>query len=213
MPGASAADREGLLAIAQVDGPRPHAAEPLLIELQAGQIVARRVAGRAESDVSRGHAVLVAARLAINPRRPTETHGRRQFAGPDPAGLPLLGPPVAIAILPVEQGLAPGFRLEYQKTPGHHQGAVFEGVTTSPFGMGLGFLEIPEHLLKRSRERRSALGLGGDDAAAAPAAAATPATTAAAAPAAAAPAAPAGRAAAPAAPAAPKPKPDSVVVA
>jgi hypothetical protein len=74
--------------------------------------------------------------------------------------------------------------------------------------------EIPEHLLNRSRERRAALGLGGDEAGSAPApAAATPATTAAATPAAAAPAAPAGRAAAPAAPAAPKPKPDSVVVA
>jgi len=76
--------------------------------------------------------------------------------------------------------------------------------------------EIPEHLLKRSRERRAALGLGGDDAGSstgdAAAAAATPATTTpAAAPAA--PAAPSGRAAAPAAPAAPKPKPDSPVVA
>ena len=74
--------------------------------------------------------------------------------------------------------------------------------------------EIPEHLLKRSRERRSALGLGGDDAGAAPAASATPATTASAAPAAAAaPAAPAGRAAAAAPAAPPKPKPDSPVVA
>jgi hypothetical protein len=78
--------------------------------------------------------------------------------------------------------------------------------------------EIPEHLLKRSRERRAALGLGGDDAGTtpAPSESTTPATTAAAAPAAAAPAAPAapaGRAAAPAAPAAPKPKPDSPVVA
>jgi hypothetical protein len=59
--------------------------------------------------------------------------------------------------------------------------------------------EIPEHLLKRSRERRAALGLGGGDAGAgggddaAPAAtpaASTPATTSAAAPAPAAPAAP-----------------------
>lgn len=78
--------------------------------------------------------------------------------------------------------------------------------------------EIPEHLLKRSRDRRSALGLGGGegdaggDAAATPAApAATPATTAAAAPAA--PAAPAGRKAAAAPAAAPPPKPDSPVVA
>lgn len=78
--------------------------------------------------------------------------------------------------------------------------------------------EIPEHLLKRSRDRRSALGLGGGegdvggDAAATPAApAATPAT--AAAPAAATPAAPAGRKAAAAPAAAPPPKPDSPVVA
>jgi hypothetical protein len=78
--------------------------------------------------------------------------------------------------------------------------------------------EIPEHLLKRSRERRAALGLGGDDSAAtgdsgeAAPAASTPATTAEAAPAAA-PSGPAGRrgAAAPAAP--PPPKPDSPVVA
>ena len=75
--------------------------------------------------------------------------------------------------------------------------------------------EIPEHLLKRSRERRSALGLGGDDAGsdsgdAAPASSA-PAKVESAAPAA--PAAPAGRAAA-AAPAAPSPpKPDIPVVA
>lgn len=75
--------------------------------------------------------------------------------------------------------------------------------------------EIPEHLLKRSRERRAALGLGGDDAGGESAPAAAPATTeqAAAAAAPAAPAAPAGRApaAAPAAP--PPPKPDSFVVA
>jgi mono/diheme cytochrome c family protein len=55
--------------------------------------------------------------------------------------------------------------------------------------------EVPDHLLERSRARRAALGLGGDDApAAAPAAdvsAATPATTDAAAPVAAAAAAPA----------------------
>lgn len=67
--------------------------------------------------------------------------------------------------------------------------------------------EIPEHLLKRSRERRAALGLGGDDAGAqgdAPAAESTPATTKSAAPAPAAPSGPAPRAAAPE-PAAPPP--------
>ncbi|HUF97127.1 MAG TPA: hypothetical protein VMM60_03285 [Ilumatobacter sp.] len=72
--------------------------------------------------------------------------------------------------------------------------------------------EIPEHLLKRSRERRSALGLGGDDASGTPAAAASaPAKveTAAATPAV---AAPTGRSAVPAPAAAPKPKPDSPVV-
>jgi len=75
--------------------------------------------------------------------------------------------------------------------------------------------EIPEHLLKRSRERRAALGLGDDDGGSSgetPAAKA-PATTAAAAPAAAAPAAPAGRAAAPEPAAPPPPKPDSPTVA
>lgn len=69
--------------------------------------------------------------------------------------------------------------------------------------------EIPEHLLKRSRERRAALGLGGDAEQSAPSGAATPATTAASTPAASAPAAPAGpapRAAAPA-PATPAPPP------
>ena len=75
--------------------------------------------------------------------------------------------------------------------------------------------EIPEHLLKRSRERRGALGLGGDDAgsdsgAAAPAASA-PAKVESAAPAT--PAGPAGRAAAPAPAAPPPPKPDIPVVA
>jgi mono/diheme cytochrome c family protein len=77
--------------------------------------------------------------------------------------------------------------------------------------------EIPEHLLKRSRERRAALGLGGDDAGAAgesaesaPAASA-PATTSDAAPVAPAPSGPAARKAAAAA-AAPPPKPDSAVV-
>lgn len=77
--------------------------------------------------------------------------------------------------------------------------------------------EIPEHLLKRSRERRSALGLGGDEAPAAGDSAeaapstATPATTSNAAPAAAAPTGPAARKAAAAA-ATPPPKPDSPVV-
>lgn len=76
--------------------------------------------------------------------------------------------------------------------------------------------EIPEHLLNRSRQRRAALGLGGDEAGstAAPEAAAPATTTPAAAPAAAAaPSGPAGRAAAPPAPAAPTPKLDSPVVA
>jgi mono/diheme cytochrome c family protein len=73
--------------------------------------------------------------------------------------------------------------------------------------------EIPEHLLKRSRERRSAMGggdaAGGDDAPAA----SSPATTASSAPAAAAPSGPVERAAAPA-PAAPEPpQPDIPVVA
>jgi mono/diheme cytochrome c family protein len=76
--------------------------------------------------------------------------------------------------------------------------------------------EIPEHLLKRSKERRAALGLGDDAASEAPAAGATAATpavreTTAPAPAA---AAPTGRAAAPAAAAsAPPARPDSPVVA
>jgi hypothetical protein len=78
--------------------------------------------------------------------------------------------------------------------------------------------EIPEHLLKRSRDRRAALGLGGGEAqpsgegAAEAAPAATPAT-AAATPAAAAPAAPAGRRAGPAPVEAPPPKPDPPYVA
>ena len=79
--------------------------------------------------------------------------------------------------------------------------------------------EIPEHLLKRSRERRSAIGQGDDGgdassgAAAEAPASATPATTsAAAAPAAAAPSGPAARVPEPAAPAAPPPKPDPVYV-
>ncbi len=75
--------------------------------------------------------------------------------------------------------------------------------------------EIPEHLLKRSRERRSALGLGGEDGGTAEAApkSATPATTASAAPAPVASTAPVGRAAAQAPAAAPPPKPDTPVVA
>jgi len=77
--------------------------------------------------------------------------------------------------------------------------------------------EIPEHLLKRSRDRRAALGLGGGDTGGdassgdQPAAAATPATTEAAAPAA--PAGPAPRKAAAAAAPAPPPKPDPPYVA
>jgi hypothetical protein len=74
-------------------------------------------------------------------------------------------------------------------------------------------------LLKRSRDRRAALGLGGGeaqpsgDAAAEAAPAASPATTAAAAPAAAAPAGPAGRRPGPAPTEAPPPKPDPPYVA
>jgi hypothetical protein len=70
--------------------------------------------------------------------------------------------------------------------------------------------EIPEHLLKRSRERRAASGVGGDDGGAATPATTTPATVASTAPAAA--SGPVERAAAPA-PAGPPPaKPDSAVV-
>ena len=77
--------------------------------------------------------------------------------------------------------------------------------------------EIPEHLLKRSRERRSAIGQGGDAADAPSDAAATsnaPATTPAATTPAAAPAAsgPPARTAAPAPAAPPPPKPDPVYV-
>lgn len=75
--------------------------------------------------------------------------------------------------------------------------------------------EIPEHLLKRSRERRAALGLGGEtegEPAPAPAAA-TPATTSQAAPAAPAATGPAARAAPTAPVGPPPPKPDSPVVA
>lgn len=63
--------------------------------------------------------------------------------------------------------------------------------------------EVPEHLLQRSRERRAALGLGGDDAGASAPAESSPATPA---PTEAAPAAPA-PAPVPAAPAAPPPPP------
>ncbi len=74
--------------------------------------------------------------------------------------------------------------------------------------------EIPEHLLKRSRERRSAIGKGDDDgAAASDAPAATPATTkASATPAAPASTGPAPRGAAPAPAAEPPPPPDPVYV-
>jgi mono/diheme cytochrome c family protein len=78
--------------------------------------------------------------------------------------------------------------------------------------------EIPEHLLKRSRERRSAIGQGGDAAADAPSDAAAasnvPATTTPAAAPAAAPAAsgPPARTPAPAPAAPPPPKPDPVYV-
>ena len=79
--------------------------------------------------------------------------------------------------------------------------------------------EIPEHLLKRSRERRSAIGQGGDEAAGSADASAsasspattTPATTTPAA--AAAPSGPPARTAAPAPSAPPPPKPDPVYVA
>lgn len=76
--------------------------------------------------------------------------------------------------------------------------------------------EIPEHLLKRSRDRRAALGLGGgdspDEETSEQPAAATPATTEEATPAAPAPTGPAARKAL-AVPAAAPPKPDSPVVA
>ncbi len=73
--------------------------------------------------------------------------------------------------------------------------------------------EIPEHLLKRSRERRSAMGGGDAEGGDAAPAASTPATTASSAPAAAAPSGPVERAAAPS-PAVPEPpKPDIPVVA
>jgi mono/diheme cytochrome c family protein len=78
--------------------------------------------------------------------------------------------------------------------------------------------EVPEHLLRRSRERRAALGLGGGEeggdqpAGDAPAAAAaTPATTGEAAPAA--PSGPPPRQPAPAPPAPPPPKPDPPYIA
>ena len=71
--------------------------------------------------------------------------------------------------------------------------------------------EIPEHLLKRSRERRAASGAGGDDAAPATPAASAPATVAGSTPAAA--SGPVERAAAPADSGPPPSKPDSAVVA
>lgn len=73
--------------------------------------------------------------------------------------------------------------------------------------------EIPEHLLKRSRERRSAIGGGGDESADAAPAAAVPATTSESAPAAAAPSGPPERAAAPTAPEPAAVVPDIPVVA
>ena len=76
--------------------------------------------------------------------------------------------------------------------------------------------EIPEHLLKRSRDRRAALGLGGGDEPAAGrrrAGGEHPAATTAAEPAAAAPAGPAPRKAAAAAPPPPPPKPDPPYIA
>ena len=77
----------------------------------------------------------------------------------------------------------------------------------------VGVTEIPEHLLKRSRERRSALGQGDGEAASDAPAASTPATTTPAAPAgAAAPTGPQPRAAAPALSEPTPPKPDSFVV-
>ena len=74
--------------------------------------------------------------------------------------------------------------------------------------------EIPEHLLKRSRERRSAIGQGDDTAAAAeaPAASSTPATTTPAATPAPVATGPAARTGAPAAATPPPPKPDPVYV-
>jgi mono/diheme cytochrome c family protein len=77
--------------------------------------------------------------------------------------------------------------------------------------------EIPEHLLKRSRERRSAIGHGGDAAGAGDGAtpdtpSASPATTTAATPAVAASTGPVGRSAAPAPEAVAKPKPDPIYV-
>jgi len=73
--------------------------------------------------------------------------------------------------------------------------------------------EIPEHLLKRSRERRSAIGKGDDDSAATgDTPAKTPATTKETAPATPSSTGPAPRGAAPVPPAPPPPKPDPVYV-
>ena len=73
--------------------------------------------------------------------------------------------------------------------------------------------EIPEHLLKRSRERRGALGLGGEEGSDTPAPAASALAKVEAGATAPAVAAPAVRAAVPAPAAAPKAKPDTPVVA
>jgi hypothetical protein len=73
--------------------------------------------------------------------------------------------------------------------------------------------EIPEHLLKRSRDRRSALGGGADDDAAGESKPSAAVAKTGSAPAATAPAGPVGRAAAPAVPAEPAPRPDTPVVA
>lgn len=70
--------------------------------------------------------------------------------------------------------------------------------------------EIPEHLLKRSRQRRAASDVGGDEAAAVTPSATAPATTAGSAPAAS--SGPVERAAAPTPAGPPPPKPDSAVV-
>jgi mono/diheme cytochrome c family protein len=74
--------------------------------------------------------------------------------------------------------------------------------------------EIPEHLLKRSRERRSAIGKGDDasEVATTESAATTPATTKAATPAVAASAGPVGRSGVPAPEAAARPKPEPTYV-
>jgi mono/diheme cytochrome c family protein len=95
------------------------------------------------------------------------------------------------------------FSRDIESRPGSFTG-------TGPASILCQVTEIPEHLLKRSRERRAAIGQGGDDGAsegAAPAPAATPATTEQA-PAAAAASGPPARTGPPAPEAAPAPKPD-----